>query len=403
MKKSAFSLLFLLAFCISVNSQSASRALELHKRLLTVDSHTDTPMRLVDGAINFGTNNSETRSCVDLPRMDAGGLDAVFFAVFIGQGARTPEKHELAFVQANRIIDTIEEVVRRYSDRCGVATSPLQALELEKQGRHAVFLGMENGYPIGNSLGNIKHFYDRGVRYITLCHSKNNDICDSSTDTVGFNGLSRFGREVVSEMNRVGMMIDVSHISDSSFYQVVRLSKVPVVASHSCARALCDNPRNLTDDMLLKLKNNGGVVQLCILSDYVKALPRNPVRDSAFKALRVKYRNYEGLTDDEMKSARREYYENDRKFPAQKATIADAVDHIDYMVKLIGIEHVGIGTDFDGGGGLADCPDVSFLYGITEELVKRGYSDSDVALIWGGNLFRVMDQVDAYAQATQTR
>jgi len=369
----------------------------VHESVYTVDSHTDTPLRLIDGTISLGSDNSGSRSCVDLPRMERGGLDGIFFAVFLGQGERTPEKNEVAFKLANRIIDTIESVTHRYADRCALVTTPEEALLLEKDGKRAIFLGIENGYPLGTDVSKVNYFYRRGVRYITLCHTKNNDICDSSNDTIGYNGLSEFGREVVKEMNRVGMMIDVSHISDSSFYQVLRLSKTPVIASHSCARAICDNPRNLTDDMLLKLKNNGGVIQMCILSDYVKKLPRNPQRDSAFKALRVKYRGYDGLTDDEMKEARKEYYNIDVLYPSQRATVSDAVDHIDHIVRLIGIDHVGIGTDFDGGGGLADCADVSQMPEITKELMKRGYKPEDIRKIWGGNLFRVMNEVSRFA------
>lgn len=373
--------------------------LDIHRSVFTVDSHTDTPMRLMDGTMNPGLDNSKTRSCVDFPRMIQGGLDGVFFAVFLSQGLRTPQKHDDAFRLANRIIDTIESVTHRHADLCRLVASPDEAYCCEAENRRAVFLGIENGYAIGNDLQAINHFYNRGVRYITLCHSRNNDICDSSTDTVGYGGLSDFGRHVVDEMNRTGMIVDVSHISDSSFFQVIRQSKVPVIASHSCSRTLCDNPRNVTDQMLLKLKENGGVIQMCILSDYVKKLPRNPVRDSVFKALREKYRGYQGLTEEEMKEAREAYYGADLMYPAELASVADAVDHIDYMVKLIGIDHVGIGTDFDGGGGLSDCRDVAGLPNITRELVLRGYTKSDIRKIWGANLFRVMNEVQSVRQS----
>jgi membrane dipeptidase len=264
---------------------------------------------------------------------------------------------------------------------------------LEKEGKRAVFIGIENGYAIGNDLGNIEEFYQDGARYITLCHTKQNDICDSSTDSTEFNGLSDFGAEVVKEMNRTGMMIDVSHMSDSSFYDVLALSTVPVIASHSCARAICDHPRNLNDDMLGRLAENGGVIQMCILSDYVKKPVPYPERDSAFKAIKVKYGDFNNLTSEQEKAAWQEWDRVDSLFPPTLATISDVVNHIDHIVKVAGIDHVGIGTDFDGGGGLADCNDVSGMEGITLELVRRGYSENDIRKIWGGNLMRVMAEV----------
>jgi membrane dipeptidase len=274
-----------------------------------------------------------------------------------------------------------------------IVLNPDDAYQAEKEGKRAIFIGIENGYPIGNDLSLIGHFYKRGARYITLCHTRNNDICDSSTDSTEFNGLSDFGVQVVKEMNRLGMMVDVSHISDSSFYDVLKVSEVPVIASHSSSRAICNHPRNLTDDMLIKLAENGGVAQVCILSDYVKEMPINPQRDSAQNALREKYRGFDDLTDEEMKNARKEWYGINKTFPPNLATVQDYVDHIDHMVKVAGIDHVGIGTDFDGGGGVNGCYDVSEMQNITIELVKRGYTEEEITKIWGGNIMRVMREV----------
>jgi membrane dipeptidase len=190
------------------------------------------------------------------------------------------------------------------------------------------------------------------------------------------------------------MMIDVSHVSDQSFYDVLKLSKAPVLASHSCSRALCDNPRNLTDEMLRALAANNGVVQMCILSDYVKKPVPDPARDSARQAVRKKYNNFQNLTDEQWTIASAELHSLDAKFPRKLASVSDVVDHIDYMVKVAGIDHVGIGTDFDGGGGVDGCKDVSQMENITLELVKRGYSEKDIKKIWGGNLMRVMNKVD---------
>jgi len=327
--------------------------------------------------------------------MEEGGLDAVFLAVFTSQGERTDEAYDKVYAFANRILDSIESTADKNAERTAIVTTPVEAYALEEEGRRALFIGVENGYPIGNDLSKIGMLYDRGARYITLCHTRNNQICDSSADTTEHNGLSPFGEEVVKEMNRLGMMIDVSHISDSSFYDVIHLSTKPVIASHSCARAICDNPRNLTDDMLRSLAANGGVIQLCILSDYVKKPEPNPLRDSLRETVRTKFRGFEGLSDEEMKQARKEWYAIDSIAPRKLATVKDAVDHIDHIVAVAGIDHVGIGTDFDGGGGLADCRDVSQLPSITKELVARGYSTKDIKKIWGENLMRVMAIVSA--------
>lgn len=371
------------------------QAARIHANVLTVDSHTDTPMWFVRGDFDLTKKHDahEDGSRVDFPRMQEGGLDAIFFAVFLGQRARTPEGNKIAFEKAEQIFDSVHAVVNRLPEYAEIATSPKDAYRIEKEGKHAVFIGIENGFPIGNDLALVEHFYKRGARYITLCHTKNNDICDSSTDSTEYNGLSSFGEEVVKEMNRLGVMVDVSHISDSSFYDVIAISKTPVIASHSSSRVICNHPRNLTDDMLLKLAANDGVAQVCILSDYVKEMPVNPERDSAQNALRVKYRGFDDLSDEEMKMAREEWYGLNSLFPRNLATVADYVDHIDHMVEVAGINHVGIGTDFDGGGGVEGCYDVGEMQNITIELVKRGYSEDQIAKIWGGNIMRVMQKV----------
>jgi membrane dipeptidase len=380
------------------------KAKDIHDKILTIDSHTDTPLWFVRGEFDLTERHDprEHGSKLDLPRMAEGGLDGVFFAAFIGQGERTPEGNQKAFELMERIFDSIHSVVNRVPQYAEIATTPDDAIRLEKEGKRAIFIGVENGYAIGNDLSLVKHFYDRGARYITLCHTKNNDICDSANDTIGFNGLSEFGKQVVTEMNRIGMMVDVSHISDKAFYDVIEISKAPVIASHSSARAVCDNPRNLTDDMLKKLAENGGVVQVCNLSSYVKETPPNPQRDSARSAIREKYNNFRDLSDEEMKIAREEWYAANRQFPANIASLSDYIDHIDHIVKVAGIDHVGIGTDFDGGGGVDGNYDVSEMPNITIELVRRGYTKDEIEKIWSGNLFRVMQQVQEVAQKQQS-
>jgi len=389
---------------MSEHEKLLNDALKIHKEVLTVDSHTDTPMWFVRGDFDLAEKHDarEHGSKIDFPRMKEGEMDAVFFAVFLGQGERNEKGKTRAKERADEIFDSVYSIMDRNTQIAELAFTPDEAVAIEKKGSRAVFLGIENGYPIGTDLSLVEYFYDRGARYVTLCHTKNNDICDSSTDTTEYNGLSSFGEEVVAEMNRLGMMIDVSHISDSSFYDVLALSHAPVIASHSSSRFICDHPRNLNDDMLKKLAKNGGVAQVCILSDYIKEMPPNLEKDSARSALREKYRGFNDLSDEEMKSARKEWREINKKFPSNLATVKDAVDHIDHIVQVAGIDHVGIGTDFDGGGGLADCFDVSEMPNITVELVRRGYTKDQIRKIWGGNIMRVLREVMDYSNSNDS-
>lgn len=379
------------------------KAARIHREVFTVDSHTDTPSQMLQEGFDMNQRHDPrtTHSSVDFVRMKEGGLDAAFFAVFVSQGSRNDQGYEKARVRAFQQFDSIHAVLGRYPETAGLACTSDAGLSLEKQGKRAVFIGIENAYTLGKDLSLVSTYFLKGTRYITLCHTRNNDICDSSTDTVGFNGLSDFGKEVVAEMNRLGIMVDVSHASDKSFYDILAVSKLPVIASHSCARALCNNPRNLDDKMLKALAKNGGVVQMCILSDYVKTTEPNPGRDSVRKALRVKYHGFSDLTPEESKNANREWNEMDEKYPQKLACVADVVDHIDHMVKVAGIRHVGIGTDFDGGGGVNGCFDVSEMGNITLELVKRGYTKNQIRMIWGGNLLRVMKANEKYAATFQ--
>ena len=368
-----FSVLALLLLSCDPGHVSVSeKARKIHEEVLTVDSHTDSPFYLLRGGfdLNQRYDIKDNGSRLDFPRMREGGLDAVFFAAFASQKERTDEGNLKAFTKVNTTIDSIHAHLARNPETAALALNPSDARKFERDGRRSIFIGIENGYAIGNDLGNIAYFYQKGARYITLCHTRNNDICDSSTDTLGFNGLSEFGKEVVMEMNRTGMMIDVSHISDSSFYDVISITCTPVIASYSCARAVCDNPSHLNDGMLR----------------------------IAFQALRAKYNNIENLTPELEAMAWKEWDELDLLFPRKLATIADMVDHIDHIVEVAGINHVGIGTDFDGGGGLSDCADVSQLGDITLELVRRGYSKNDIRKIWGENLMRVMREVQAARQ-----
>jgi membrane dipeptidase len=374
------------------------RAARLHDEILTVDTHCDTPMIMVREDFDIGKRHAPGPRApkIDLPKMIEGGLDAEFFAAFVGQGERTPEGYAAARRTADAAIEAVHKMCRDYPDLVGLALTPDDAVSLEKEGRRAAFIGMENGYPLGKDLAQAEEYYKKGVRYITLCHSSDNDICDSSTERGEPEdmGLSDFGRQVVAECNRLGIMVDVSHASDQSFYDILQVTKAPIVATHSSARTLCDHPRNLSDDMLLALKQNGGVVQVCFVSGFVKPEPPNPERDAELAALEEKYGPRREIKDEAARrKAREEYMAIYEKYPRSGATLQDLVDHIDYIVRLIGVDHVGIGTDFDGGGGLEGCNDVSEMPRVTEELIKRGYTDEEIRKIWGGNLMRVFRRV----------
>lgn len=375
------------------------KAARIHARALTIDSHNDTPMWFADTGFNFAEDHrgKRPRRRVDIPGMETGGLDAAFFAVFVGQEDRTQQSRQKAHNEAIRIFESIDQTIKKHPDKLEKATTARDSYRIEKKQKKAVYIGLENGFPIGTDLSNVELFYNLGARYITLCHSYNNDICDSANDSTEQNGVSDFGKLVILEMNRLGLMVDISHASDKSFFDAVNLSKTPVIASHSCARALCDNPRNLSDEMLIALAENEGVIQMCILSNYVKKPLPFPERDSARAALRAKYRGFKNLNEDEMNQARQEWYALEELYPQELATVSDVVDHIDHIVKVAGIRHVGIGTDFDGGGAVTGCENASEMGNITLELVRRGYSARQIKMIWGKNILRVMRKAEKYA------
>ncbi len=395
MKKIAFLslLILLLPGCKDNDKQLISLAEKIHDKTLTVDTHCDTPMDMVRSDFDLG--ELHTDGCVDFPRMIKGGLDAEFFAVFTSQGPRNDSAYNKIFRYALEILDTLHRNVEENSDLAEIACTVDDAYRLKRAGKIAAFIGIENGYPIGKDLSRIEELYNRGARYITLAHTRNNDICDSSTDPNGpeHNGLSPFGREVIREMNRLGMMIDVSHISDKAFHDVLELSETPIIASHSSCRALCESPRNLSDDMLLSLKENGGVIQICILSEYIRTPDPNPEMEAKLSELKEKYGDYRALTEDEKKLFRTEFRAIQQKYE-KLATVKDVVDHIDHVVQVIGVDYAGIGTDFDGGGGVDGCKTVAEMKNITIELLQRGYSKADIAKIWGGNVMRVLKEVE---------
>lgn len=337
------------------------RARQIHQSALTVDSHVDIfGPRYATEELDPGIDNSELRC--DLPKMEKGGVDAVFLAAYTGQGPRDEAGYRNVHEKALSLVEAIHRLPRLYSDRCELAVSPDDVDRIVRTGKRAIMIGMENGYPLGTDLANVETFYHLGVRYITLSHNGHNQICDSciprpelGDKAAEHNGLSPFGREVVAEMNRLGIMIDVSHIAPKSFRDVLALSSVPVIASHSGCRAVCDHPRNLDDDELRALADAGGVIQIVALGAFLK------------------HKEGEEASD---------------------ATIDDFINHLEHAVKIAGIDHVGIGTDFDGGGGVPGFDNHAESLNVTVGLVRRGFSEEDIKKIWGGNLMRVWREVE---------
>lgn len=380
-----------------------AKARAIHERAFVVDSHEDTPSaHLVKPGFDLTKDHaSKEEGQVDLPKMKRGGLDAAFWVVYVGQGPRNPAGYAATRQEAQAQFDAITATLKNHPTELALATTPAEALRIRKAGQRAVFIGIENGYTIGQDLGLLQTYYSQGARYLTLCHSSNNDLCDSSTDPTGpeYQGLSPLGRQAVQEMNRLGIMVDVSHTSDSTFYDVLRLSRVPVIATHSASRALSNVPRNLTDDMVRALAKKGGVVQLNLFSPYVKTEVKSAERQVAEQALFAKYRiktqlNMYALPPAEKQAAFAEYAQLEVQYPVPLATVADAANQLDHLVQVAGIDHVGIGSDFDGGTILTGLAHVGDFPNLTLELVRRGYSARDITKIWSGNLFRMMQAVE---------
>lgn len=324
------------------------KARDFHREHLTLDSHCDTPMFFPE-KIDIGCRDARLK--VDLSKMEDGGLDAVCMVAYIPQGARDEAGLAAAGEKTGSILSELQAQLARWCGRVRQVRTPDDVMAAKRAGEKAVFMGIENGYAIGRDISRIRHYKEMGVVYMTLCHNGDNDICDSAKGAGEHDGLSAFGREVVREMNRVGMMVDLAHASEKSFYDVLACSTVPVVSTHSSCRALCDHPRNLTDDQIRALAARGGVVQIC-LYEYFLARGKEP-------------------------------------------SVDDIVAHIDYVVQLVGVDYVGIGSDFDGGGGIPGCEAADELINITKALLRRGYTPEMLEKIWGGNFLRVMREVQS--------
>jgi membrane dipeptidase len=384
----------LLAFELLTFAQA--EFLSVHNEAIVIDTHTDTPMQLIDAGFDIADRHEAPDYRVDIPRLQEGGVDAIFFALYTGQRKLTSENYREAYNIANRMLDSTLNAIEKNQSKLELAVSAEDIERISKTNKTAICLGLENGFPIARDISKVEEFYNRGVRYMTLCHTSDNDICDSSTDKVDKedNGLSDFGQEVVKKMNQLGMIVDVSHISDKSFFEVLSLTNSPVIASHSSVRALCNHPRNLSDKMILALAANGGVIQICLLGDYITPADPNSINHKKLQELKKKYNNWQYRDENERREAWRAYDSINKHFPPVLPDISDAVNHIDHVVKIAGIDYVGIGSDFDGGGGLADCADVSKYPAITAELIRRGYNQQDINKIWGGNFLRVFREVE---------
>ena len=345
-------------------SESAEfkQAKKLHTKIITLDSHCDTPMFFPQG-INFASR--DPKILVDLHKMTEGHLDASIMVAYLEQQERDEASLQNATAKANQILTQIEEMVAKNCTAVDIAYTPDDLWRLKRAGKRAIMLGIENGYAIGNDIHNVEAFRRRGVVYMTLCHNGDNDICDSARGNHEHGGVSEFGKQVIAEMNRVGMMVDLSHAAEASFYDALQLSQTPIVCSHSSARALCDHPRNLTDDQMRALAKAGGVAQVTLYHGFL-------VKDS------VDFNPNCQLSTVNCQL---------------EATILDAIDHLNHMVNIMGIEHVGIGTDFDGDGGIRGCASASELINFTRRLLRERYTEEQIQMIWGGNFLRIMKQV----------
>lgn len=393
-----------------------ARARAIHERVMTLDTHVDiSPANFQRNAPNYGERLPRTQ--VDLAKMEEGGLDAAFLIVYVGQSAelnaegfaRAKATAMEKFAAIHRLTDTIAPT------RVGLARTAAEARAIYASGRKVVFIGIENGFPVGSDITNVRQFHALGGRYMSLAHNGHSQLSDSNTgerDNVWLhNGLSPLGKEVLAEMNKLGIMIDISHPSKASMLQTVALSKSPIIASHSGVREICNHSRNLDNEQLDAMKANGGVVQLVAFNSYVKCNPeKNAMRQAAIDALRKEY-GVAGASNRDVSEAiaalpdarRNEFLSKQeditaRRYPADPtATISDFADHIDYVVKRIGIDHAGISSDFDGGGGVDGWRSASETFNVTLELVRRGYTETQIEKIWSGNLLRVLEQVERVA------
>ena len=403
------------------------RARGIHERVITLDTHNDISAANFTGERNY---TMDLGNQVNLPKMEAGGLDVSWMVVFVGQGPLTDEGYANAHAAAIEKFDAIHRLTEEIApDRIELALTSDDVRRIAASGKKVAMIGIENAYQVGLDLDNIRDFAERGGRYMSLAHNGHSQFSDSNTgerdDDWLHGGLSDLGRQAIAEMNEWGIMIDISHPSKEAIMQMFELTRAPIIASHSSARARNDVSRNLDDEQLLALRENGGVVQTVAFRSYVDSEKNTANRDAAqaitatvaeemdfemlggrggrgaLQAMSEEERNayLAGLARVQEAAAARIAAEVDAETPP--VNVADFVDHIDYLVGLIGIEHVGISSDFDGGGGVAGWSDASETFNVTLELVRRGYSEEEIGMIWSGNLLRVLDEVQAVAAEIQ--
>lgn len=413
----------LLASCAQEQSEKPMlKAEQIHQAVITIDTHDDINVGNFTDSLNY---SKETRSQVHIPGMEAGGLDVAWFIVYTAQDSLNARGFANAASNANDKFNAIHRLVNDYApDRIELALTAADVRRIWKSGKKIAMIGVENGFPLGEDINNVEVFYNRGARYISLAHNGHSQLSDSNTgekDGVYLhNGLSELGKQVIEKMNYFGIMIDISHPSKEAIRQMAQLSKAPIIASHSSARALCDHSRNLDDEQLQWVKESGGVVQTVAFSSYLhteKHNNYNKAKDSLLKSIGAKH-NIAVLDKYEMRALAfddlQEYIKDREKLlklaesdlealkkEVPPVSVSDFVDHIDYIKNKIGIDHVGISSDFDGGGGIEGWSDASESLNVTKELVKRGYSKEEIEKIWGGNLLRVMEQVEAVAAELQ--
>jgi len=429
LRLSAAAVLFIAALTGLAGAQQASdsalvaKARAIHDRVIALDTHVDIdPHNFTTDHPNY-TDRLTTQ--VNLPKMLDGGLDAVFFSIFVGQGPLTPEGYQRAYDADMEKFAAVHRLAEQLApDKIEIAYRADDVARIAAKGKKVALMGVENAYGIGTAITNIKRFYDQGARYMSLAHNGHSQMSDSNTgerDGVWlYHGLSPLGKQAVAELNRVGIMIDISHPSKESMMQTLALTKAPIIASHSAVRALCDVSRNLDDEQLLALKKNGGVVQMVAFSSYVKqSPPPSPERQQALAAVRTEFglppaagagggggggrgAGLQSLPAEKRAEYQRRVAQVDSQFPPPpRATVKDFVDHIDYAVKLIGVDHVGISSDFDGGGGVDGWSQASETFNVTLELVRRGYTEEQISKVWSGNLLRVMRDVEKVAAGLQ--
>ncbi|SNR47228.1 membrane dipeptidase [Maribacter sedimenticola] len=395
------------------------KAKRIHEEVITIDTHNDINIKNFTDSVNY-TQRLETQ--VNLPKMKDGGLDVSWLIVYTGQDSLTEIGYQNAKTNAMQKFEAIHKLTETIAPNdISLALNSSDVRKIIASGKKVAMIGVENAYPMGTDLSEFKRYHDLGARYISLAHNGHSQFSDSNTgeaDGIWLNnGLSELGKQAVNEMNRLGIMIDISHPSKEAIKQMLALSKAPIIASHSSARALCDHSRNLDDELLLKLKENGGVVQTVAFSSYLNTEKHN-ARSEYMKAIYVTVADSLGIEwyersqfstlSDEQKEAFMENYPKvmqigkelakNRPDAPEAVNVKDFVDHIDYMVKLMGIDHVGISSDFDGGGGIEGWSDASETLNVTLELVERGYTQKQIAKLWGENLLRVLDEVQEVSQ-----